>query len=661
VNSSGNYRPDIDGLRAIAVLTVVGFHAFPAIVAGGFIGVDVFFVISGYLISRNIQSQLGGERFTFADFYARRICRIFPALIAVLAATYAIGWAFLFANEFEQLNKHLAGGGAFVSNLVLHQEAGYFDVSKHTKPLLHLWSLGVEEQFYVVWPLLLWLAWLLFRGSIWPVAVLSAASLLASLVVTARDAGDAFYLPMFRVWEFGCGALLALAAPPPRAPAVRDAMAAAGMLLITAVSLTTIAPEQFPGWWAVLPVLGAALIIAAGPDGGISRHLLSQRALVWIGLISYPLYLWHWPLLVFARILDGPLPSRQVRVALIAASVALAWMTYRYLERPIRRHPTRRVAVALVMAMALVAVAGYLTYANDGLPDRPVARRTQPYIDSIHYTPRLAECFDIAGAGSAAARWFCDLHAAGAPARAMLFGDSHALALLPAFEAAAAEQDRNILMTGYSGCPPLLGVSTVRGGLDCRALSERVFRFVVERGITDLFLSGLWTYYTDGDYAGENFSLITTGDTPPTLEGSRAAFERAVQQTVARYAATNVRLHFIQKAPTQRRLATDLVREIASRGDSGAAAIDRVSVTRADHRRLTAFVSSAFERAGITPNGPKAYLLDLESTFCGAAVCPFAAPGTSFYIDHGHLSVAGALRAVPVLSARLRQLAAEQP
>lgn len=653
MSTSGTYRPDIDGLRAIAVLTVVGFHAFPGIVVSGFIGVDVFFVISGYLISKNIQSGLRGNRFGFVDFYSRRICRIFPALIAVLAAIYAIGWGSLFASEFEQLNKHLAGGAAFVSNLVLHREAGYFDYSKHTKPLLHLWSLGVEEQFYVVWPLLLWLTWHAWRRSMWPIAILSAASFIASLVVTARDATEAFYLPMFRVWEFGCGAVLALAAARDRAAIPAGVKVGAGTLLIGVASFAPIPPEQFPGWWATLPVIGAALIISGGPDSTLSRRLLSQRALVVIGLISYPLYLWHWPLLTFARILDGPLPSRQIRVALVAASVALAWLTYRYLERPIRRNPTRTVAALLAAAMALVATGGYLTFVRSGLRDRPVAKRAQPYIDSMHYSPRMAECFDIASAHSTAGRWFCDLNAAGAPARSFVFGDSHALALLPAFEAAAVARGQNILMTGYSGCPPLLGVSTVRGGLDCRALSERVFHFVVDQGISDLFLAGLWTYYTDGDYGGENFSLITTGDTPPTLDGSRAAFARAVQQTVERYAATNVRLHFIAKAPTQRRHAIELVRDMGPRGDE-AAAIDAVSVSRREHRQLTAFVSSTFERAGISPGGATANLLDFESVFCGGPVCAFAAPGTSYYIDSGHLSVSGALRVAPLLSTMLR-------
>ena len=207
--SHASYRPDIDGLRAIAVLSVVLFHGFPQIFKGGFIGVDIFFVLSGYLISRIIFEQLNQGRFNFLDFYARRIKRIFPALLIVLAVAYLAGWFTLLADEYGQLGQHIAAGAAFISNFVLWGEAGYFDNSSHTKPLLHLWSLGIEEQFYIVWPLLLWLAAKL-RFSLFALTVILAGlSFYLNVNGKKSDAVATFYSPQTRIWELLLGSSLA--------------------------------------------------------------------------------------------------------------------------------------------------------------------------------------------------------------------------------------------------------------------------------------------------------------------------------------------------------------------------------------------------------------------------------------------------------------------
>ena len=202
-------RSDIDGIRGIAVLAVVLFHAFPRVIRGGFVGVDVFFVLSGYLITGIILEDLGAGRFSFAAFYGRRVRRIFPALVVVLVAVAAIGWLFLFAREFLQLGRHVAGGAAFVSNLVLWNESGYFDNASETKPLLHLWSLGIEEQFYLAWPLLMVCSSRL-RVHRWLVAVLGAVSLVACVAMSRTFPADAFYSPLTRWWEILIGAALAV-------------------------------------------------------------------------------------------------------------------------------------------------------------------------------------------------------------------------------------------------------------------------------------------------------------------------------------------------------------------------------------------------------------------------------------------------------------------
>jgi peptidoglycan/LPS O-acetylase OafA/YrhL len=377
--SHPKYRPDIDGLRAIAVLSVVGFHAFPGLDPGGFAGVDIFFVISGYLISTIIFENLDKDRFSFVEFYSRRVRRIFPALIAVLLACLAFGWFDLLADEFAQLGEHVAAGAGFVSNLILWRESGYFDNASATKPLLHLWSLGIEEQFYIFWPLLLWLAWK-WRWSVWVlVLVVWAGAFAVNIVTVGHHAVAAFYSPLSRFWELLTGAAIAYVNLFRPLAVVRfarpyaDAWSLAGFAAIVLSVLLLDKDRQFPGWWALLPTTGAAALIFAGPQAIVNRRILANRALVWVGLISFPLYLWHWPLLSLAHIDNVGEPSQAFRVVLVLAAIALAWLTYRFIERPLRfgEHSALKTA-GLAVAMAFVGATGYFVAAHDGLEGQAI-------------------------------------------------------------------------------------------------------------------------------------------------------------------------------------------------------------------------------------------------------------------------------------------------
>jgi peptidoglycan/LPS O-acetylase OafA/YrhL len=374
------YRPDIDGMRAIAVLSVVLFHAFPSYIKGGFVGVDVFFVISGFLISSIIFGGLERKSFSFGEFYSRRVNRIFPALLIVLFASWAFGWFALFADEFMQLGKHIAGGSVFVSNLVLLSESGYFDNSAETKILLHLWSLGIEEQFYLLWPLILWAAWKARLNALILIVVVAAISFWLNVSNIKTDSVSVFYSPQTRFWELLAGSFLAYVTmnkdvllPTWRAtasPVIRNCQSFAGMaMLFVAFSLVT-KNNAFPGWWALLPTIGSVMIIAAGPHAWLNRSILSHRILVFIGLISFPLYLWHWPLLTFARIIESGTPSAEIRLAAVALSVLLAWMTYRFIEIPLRNIGSRTRTIALTILMIGMGITGYVTYKFNGLPDR---------------------------------------------------------------------------------------------------------------------------------------------------------------------------------------------------------------------------------------------------------------------------------------------------
>ena len=368
------YRPDIDGLRALAVIAVLLYHAYPAALPGGFVGVDVFFVISGYLISGNIRRRLEARSFSFADFYARRIRRIFPALCVVLPACLAYGFVILLPIELAKLGTDVAGGAAFVSNLLLWHEAGYFDRAAIAKPLLHLWSLGIEEQFYIVWPLVLFL---LHRRRYAPLvlALIGTASLGFSLAIVSHARVEDFYSPLTRFWELDAGALLAFLRPATsRAGGARgtDLASLLGLGLIGLAALTFDRHMAFPGGLVLVPVIGALLLIAVGPAALVNRGLLSRRAAVFVGLISYPLYLWHWPLISFAAIIDEGRPLKPL-LALILLLVAflLAWVIWRWVETPLRFGRRRkRNTLGLVAAMVVTGAVGLIVARADGFPGR---------------------------------------------------------------------------------------------------------------------------------------------------------------------------------------------------------------------------------------------------------------------------------------------------
>jgi peptidoglycan/LPS O-acetylase OafA/YrhL len=415
--SHEKYRPDIDGLRALAVLAVVTFHAFPSLARGGFIGVDIFFVISGFLISTIIFENLDRGTFCFSEFYSRRIRRIFPALLVVLITCFTIGWFALSADEYMQLGKHIAGGTGFVANFILWNEVGYFDNLAETKPLLHLWSLGIEEQFYIVWPLLIWFAWRQKFNLLTITIVLTATTFIININGIKQDVVATFYLPHSRFWELLSGSLLAwftlyksqvftkskgrfyntlacifyVDKIENKGKTLANALSIVGLFLLLYGFFRFNKELSFPGAWALIPVLGTVLIIAAGPKACVNRTILSFKAVVWFGLISFPLYLWHWPLLTFARVIEGEVPSNGVRITIVALSIALAWLTCKLVENPLRfgKHGKVKVAVLIVLA-GIIGYVGFFTYTRDGLIFRDLAKRLTAISEAKkdwHYKP----------------------------------------------------------------------------------------------------------------------------------------------------------------------------------------------------------------------------------------------------------------------------------
>ncbi|MDO9360908.1 MAG: acyltransferase family protein [Polaromonas sp.] len=456
-----DYRADIDGLRAVAVLSVIAFHAFPTRLKGGFVGVDVFFVISGYLISTIILGSMQRGSFSFLDFYTRRIKRIFPALFVVLFASLAFGWFVLLADEYKQLGKHIAGGGGFVSNILLWNESGYFDTAAEKKPLLHLWSLGIEEQFYIVWPLLLWIAWKAKFNLLAVTLVFGISSFAFGLGKLDSESVAAFYSPLARFWELLVGATLAhIKLRESRRVPLNNSLLANSLSFLGAVMIGCSAflldkTMPFPGWWAVVPTMGTALIIYSGTANWLSRWVLSNPVMVWIGLISFPLYLWHWPLLAFPRVIAGEMPPLNIRISAVVLSAVLAWLTYRLIERPVRfgRYGN---AIGLIVAMAVTAGLGYRVYLTDGLPSREVALNNADIEQTVFPQANPSGPCTDSRADEVIGPFCRKFMAENSIKTIVIWGDSSAAAWQTVFLDIAKERNYTVVVISHEGCSPLL-------------------------------------------------------------------------------------------------------------------------------------------------------------------------------------------------------------
>jgi peptidoglycan/LPS O-acetylase OafA/YrhL len=496
-----NYRADIDGLRAIAVIAVVGFHAFPGFLPGGYVGVDVFFVISGFLISRIIFTALEKDKFSYLDFYSRRIRRIFPALAIILAFSLVVGWFVFLPREYAMLGRHVAAGAAFIANLIFWSEAGYFDLASHTKPLLHLWSLGIEEQFYFLYPLILPIIWKVRGHRILLLSVLTACSFALSIYFVGTDKSAAFYSPITRFWELSIGGLVAMSQYNNQTRkscltlAVHNYVSIAGAgLIVTGLVLVT-SRSTFPGWWALFPVIGTTLLLWSGSATYISR-ILSNRLLVGIGLISYPLYLWHWPLLTFAHSWLGEHPSRIVRAAIVGLSVLLAWLTYRLIEKPIRHEGRKKnLVLSLLLLMTMVGVLGLAVNYSNGIPSRmPSFIQTLSTIEFDHsIRTRVGTCFLLNGQTS---RDFSNCRDDSVEGRktALLVGDSHASHLYPGLSERFGKSV-NVIQRTAGGCPPMLGPQTDSMSQVCKDVNDYIKRWVSENRPEIVVLAGNWIFY----------------------------------------------------------------------------------------------------------------------------------------------------------------------
>jgi peptidoglycan/LPS O-acetylase OafA/YrhL len=624
--SHPKYRSDIDGLRAIAVLSVVGYHAFPIWLTGGFVGVDIFFVISGFLISTIIFENLEANSFTFLTFYIRRVRRIFPALIVVLLATALLGWFALVPGEFWQLSKHIAAGAGFIANYIYWSESGYFDDSSVTKPLLHLWSLGIEEQFYILWPLLMWLAWRRRLSFFAVVAFLAVLSFGLNIAEYRGDEYAAFFSIQTRAWELSLGSLLA--ALPFAGPVIssrhlnlvrrlgENRLSFLGLSLIFGSFFLFSSATMYPGYAALMPTLGAALIIAVGNSGWLNIRVLSNKMAVWLGLISFPLYLWHWPLLSLAWIVEARDPPRNIRIAIVIVSIALAWLTYKFVERPLRfTLRTNLVPLALLCVMSVIGLFSFGLYQErfDWLTNK--ANRmiisegdlgSQPFLR--YYAEHFFSC-ETKTIGDVLLPNCLQSHNA-RPIDLAIIGDSHAQHLLAGL--AEALPNKNVAYLGPN-------LPAWKNSLPSTGNNEyaTVFKFIAKHpSITTVIISAFWKQRLDH---GE----IPIGS---SLENELFVTARSIYaQGKKVYLADDV--PFFPFEPHRCKYSRELAPTRTCKED-------KVSFENSYRSYLPALQAVAKKIENVR-------VLELGKFLCDQSFCYMIKNGVILYRDPGHLNVQG--------------------
>jgi peptidoglycan/LPS O-acetylase OafA/YrhL len=660
------YRSDIDGLRAVAVLPVVLYHIQLGSFSGGFVGVDVFFVISGYLITGIVAHEVESGRFSLARFYERRIRRIFPALFFMLAVVFILGWIIMPPDAFKDLGTSVLYTVPFLSNVRFSEVADYFAAPAEMKLLLHTWSLAVEEQFYLVFPIALYAMHRFVRGRLkLLVAVAGVLSFAAS--VWAMSSGPAmataaFYQAPLRAWELLIGASLALGmVPPVRGRALASVLALAGIALLAIAIFAYTDSTPFPGATALLPCVGAALLIHAGPQLAWPSRALGAPPLVFVGQISYSLYLWHWPVLVFWRFKADHLLDWRDGLAMLVVSLLAAYFSWRYIERPFRKAPGSAVAKGgarfgvsrrAIFAGAWVASACFLavsvaTIKTNGFEQRFPAWtyvKAEMELDrSMRASIAMTDCNDpqLERAGvDDGIHTHGDCTIVGETAARpviVVWGDSHANAWLPAFDAAARELHGRAIIISTAGCPPLLGVQRTDRAAEIEACRDperirTIIDFIERQHVNQIYLVARWSLYSagfirNGRLESENHFLTEDPATAATQETSIAALLKEMPSTVealSRIAPVVI----VRDVPTlglgARYLAllpqSEQSRYLPSTEEAGS---------------TDAFIAGLKLPAGVSVYDPRARVCSRR--------CSYTKEGHLLYVDDNHLSAAGAM------------------
>lgn len=651
--SAGPYRADIDGLRAVSIVSVVLYHVGVPYVSGGFVGVDVFFVISGYLITSIVLAEMKAGTFSFARFYERRMRRLLPTLVVVLGTAFAVSFLIMVPEDFEQFCKSMFYVLILAANLFFSDQGGYFDPSLQLAPLLHFWSLAVEEQFYIVWPLVLLALMRFMRRRIMAVAVaLIAASFAANIVILDQDPLAAFYMPHSRAWQLLAGCVLAIGAPR-LDRAVADLAGLAGLALIVWAIVSLDHQTPYPGFWALVPTLGAVFVIWSGHMGpSLVGRLLGLRPLVFIGLVSYAWYLWHWPLIVFFRYEFEREPMAVEMAALVAISLALAALCWAYLETPIRKGTwwvgrQRAIGTGLGVTLPMIALAG-AGYATDGFIDRFPAAIQEVSRNELRYKGdfRCARSLPEAIARDEPCHvWKTSDGALGI----FLWGDSHARSLIPVFGEMARAADVPLAHASLAACPPLIGAGRKRNraGLHepCFELNLAVGEFLQRRKFTDVVLAARWNYYMgglnpDGIPWIEQHYFQDAHAAGGTLAENRRVIAEGLERTVKAIEASGARVWIVMETPYA---GIDVPVHVARKLIRGVPQQTLFGIDLEENERRHHFLEEAI-------SGLPVRVIDPGHSLCSSGRCLIVENGKPLYYDTNHLSKHAGARIAPLFT-----------
>lgn len=634
------YRADIDGLRALAVTVVILFHLDVSWLPGGFIGVDVFFVISGFLITSLIARRIEAGSFSLIDFYERRFRRIYPNLLIVLAATAILGWFALIMQTYQFFGRTLVWAALSASNFAFIGGHGYFDPGNITKPLLHTWSLGVEEQFYLVFPWLLMLAARRGYRMAWPIAGTVALSLILSIAAGIANWAPAYFLLPTRFWELGIGGLIAVLPLPDRLTSNgRAGLGVAGLAAIVWACLSLSETASFPGYLALAPVLGAAVLIVA--NGGPVNKVIALPPFAWIGRLSYALYLWHWPLISVGASLGLSPQDPTTRLAVIGLSLALSFIGYHLWEMPIRRRQllsSRRVLFAtLVVCVALLVAAGVAIFAAKGFPQRLPKEIAEVYLD----TKKSAGLVMKNCPSDRTKPYSCPVGASGpAPVSFFVIGDSHSEAVAGEIGDLAARYGLRGLFFGKSGCK-LFAEPATGSTMDCVGQHELSLSSYKAYNPELVIVISRWPDYLADD--------PTDKDVPARYRSAHDIFGHTLDVFGKSTVVT------APSVPTYNISIGEFGGRAWFRGRLGFSVPPVPTMPLAEYRRRQASVQGLLDTE--RREHPNLSVIDPASVLCPGDVCLSMIGNKPLYSDTNHLSEAGALLYAPLFEPYLAAVA----
>jgi peptidoglycan/LPS O-acetylase OafA/YrhL len=650
------YRKEIDGLRAFAVLPVILFHAGFEVFSGGFVGVDVFFVISGYLITSVIILELDKGSFSLINFYERRARRILPALFLVMLVCLPFAWFLLLPHDLKDFADSLLAVPLSISNFLFWSESGYFDTAAELKPLLHTWSLAVEEQYYLIFPLFLMSLWgfgkkrLLFCMTLVATVGLAYAQW-ASLAKPAA----AFYLLPARSWELLLGAFAAFYVLSnqykKKSHVVSELGSMTGLILIFYAIFNFSKATPFPGIYALVPTAGTVLVILFGTSDTVTGKLLGYKFFVTIGLLSYSAYLWHQPIFAFARHQSLGTPTDLVFLMLSLASLALAYLSWRFVENPFRnKHWIQKKNIFIMAGLVSLffMILGLTGILNKGFKGR--FEYSNEFEAQFKLQNHRSTCDDGKGHQNGDVPFCAFGDKYHTTPKMVLFGDSHSSALIPVFEKLAQDKGFSFVHNGLGGCIPLINVDVLKGNWDhgiCRKVTQKQYEYVKEKNIKNVFLIARWSYYTQGEYEKgmKGYFLNSDGTDEMGIDKSRAVFNSEFNQTIEAYERLGAKVFVVLQIPQQRSEPRKIYSKIFKLNESDEKnkeeAIKKYSVSQSDHLNLQSYYRQNFD--GIQKRGSLVFV-DPDAVFCHESSCALGTGQFSYYQDTDHVNTSGALQ-----------------